>query len=108
MSEMRLIDANALPNFKCKVTATVGDRKDPTEMRFVFWQDVEKAPTIDAVPVVRCRNCRLWRRTEEHYGKCPFLIGENQYTSEDGFCNLAEKMDAKDMDVPNKDGGAEG
>lgn len=53
---------------------------------------------MDAVPVVRCRNCRLWRRTDKHYGKCPFLIGEHQYTSEDGFCNLGEKMD----------GGAEG
>ena len=65
-------------------------------------------PQMDAVPVVRCRNCRLWRRTEAHYGKCPFLIGENQYTSEDGFCNLADKMDAQDMDAPTKDGGAEG
>jgi hypothetical protein len=54
---------------------------------------VQKAPVVDAVPVVRCRNCRLWRRTEKHYGKCPFLIGEHQYTSEDGFCNLGEKMD---------------
>lgn len=54
-SDVRLIDANALPNFKCKVTATVGDRKGPAEMRFVFWQDIERAPTIDAVPVVHAR-----------------------------------------------------
>ena len=54
---------------------------------------LEGFPQMDAVPVVRCRNCRLWRRTEKHYGKCPFLIGEHQYTSEDGFCNLGEKMD---------------
>lgn len=52
MPDVRLIDANALPNFECKVTATVGDQKGPAEMRFVFWQDIEKAPTIDAVPVV--------------------------------------------------------
>lgn len=54
-NDVRLIDANALPNFKCKVTATVGDQKGPAEMRIVFWQDIEKAPTIDAVPVVHGR-----------------------------------------------------
>ena len=57
MADVRLIDANALPNYKCQVTATIGDRKGPAEMRFVFWQDIEKAPTISAVPVVRCREC---------------------------------------------------
>ena len=54
-NEQRLIDANALPNYKCQVTATIGDRKGPAEMRFVFWQDIEKAPTISAVPVVHGR-----------------------------------------------------
>ena len=58
MSDARLIDANALPNYKCQVTATIGDQKGPAEMRFVFWQDIEKAPTIDAVPVVHGR----WQR----------------------------------------------
>lgn len=67
MSDVRLIDANVLPNYKCKVTATVGDQKGPAEMRFVFWQDIEKAPTIDAVPVVRCKDCvKFWEYTEEH------------------------------------------
>lgn len=55
MADVRLIDANVLPNYKCQVTATIGDRKGPAEMRFVFWQDIEKAPTIDAVEVVHGR-----------------------------------------------------
>ena len=55
MSDVRLIDANVLPNYKCQVTATIGDRKGPAEIRFVFWQDIEKAPTISAVPVVHGR-----------------------------------------------------
>ena len=63
MSDVRLIDANVLPNYKCQVTATIGDRKGPAEMRFVFWQDIEKAPTIDAVPVVHAR----WVH-EQRYG----------------------------------------
>ena len=55
MADVRLIDANALPNYKCQMTATIGDRKGPAEMRFVFWQDIEKAPTISAVPEVHGR-----------------------------------------------------
>ena len=66
MSDVRLIDANALPNYKCQVTATVGDQKGPAEMRFVFWQDIEKAPTIDAVPVVHGR----WAFDRPNHYKC--------------------------------------
>lgn len=51
------------------------------------------APAVDAVEVVRCRECRLWRRVEKHSGKCPFLIGEHQYTGDDHFCSLAEKRE---------------
>ena len=66
MTDVRLIDANALPNYKCQVTATIGDRKGPAEMRFVFWQDIEKAPTIDAVPVVHGR----WVRNDLGHAYC--------------------------------------
>lgn len=89
MADVRLIDANALPMHKVKIVHAFGI----VEGAVVFPDDIKKASTIDAVEVVRCRNCRLWRRTDKHYGKCPFLIGEHQYTSEDGFCNLGEKMD---------------
>ena len=26
----------------------------------VYWYDIEAAPTVDAVPVVRCRECKYW------------------------------------------------
>ena len=26
----------------------------------VYWHDIEAAPTVDAVPVVRCRECKHW------------------------------------------------
>ena len=26
----------------------------------VYWEDIESAPTVDAVPVVRCRECKYW------------------------------------------------
>ena len=41
---MRLIDADALPRH--------GNRGG-----LVHWKDIENAPTIDAVQVVRCKDC---------------------------------------------------
>jgi rubrerythrin len=100
LTDVRLIDANALKNEMADdLAATIRmSEMHKTDMAVRVLNKIDEANTIDAVPVVRCRNCRLWRRTDKHYGKCPFLIGEHQYTSEDGFCNLGEKMD----------GGAEG
>lgn len=59
---------------------------------------LEGFPQMDAIPVVRCRECRLWKPINNNCGKCPFLIGENQFTMDYHYCSLAEKMD----------GGAEG
>lgn len=96
MSDVRLIDANALlRSFDVAWMVEYDETGCGVKRKAIPVKSIENAPTIDAVPVVRCRNCRLWRRTEAHYGKCPFLIGENQYTSEDGFCNLGEKKVAE-------------
>lgn len=49
---MRLIDTNEL---KGKAIA------DPDNGEyFVYCQDIDEAPTVDAVPVVRCRECKFW------------------------------------------------
>ena len=106
-NEQRLIDANALPNYKCQVTATIGDRKGPAEMRFVFWQDIEKAHTIDAVPVVHGR----WVKANgmmppEYHGRkccsvCDAFALSDFYGRErlSDFCpNCGAKMDAKEAD----------
>lgn len=49
---MRLIDADKL---KGKAFADPDDGE-----RFVYCQDIDEAPTVDAVPVVRCRECKFW------------------------------------------------
>ena len=66
MSDMRLIDANALPNYKFNVTIEVGEHKGPAEIRVAFWEDVKNAPTIDAVPVVHAR----WVYDRPQHYKC--------------------------------------
>ena len=60
-------------------------------------QDIEEwlnnAPTIDAVPVVRCKYCIRRYDTDE----CPmcFLIEGNycDYTNENGFCDRGERKE---------------
>ena len=54
-------------------------------------EEIDKAPTIDAVPVVRCRECRYWSED----GRCDppqnGLIRE--YTRPDDFCSYGEEAD---------------
>ena len=63
-------------------------------------QDIEEwlsfAPTIDAVPVVRCKYCIRRYDTDE----CPmcFLSEGNyyEYTNENGFCDRGERKEGAD------------
>ena len=84
---MRLIDADeAIINFGFE-----WDDISPTRDEFVAF--LKKQPTIDAVPVVRCKDCIRRYDTDE----CPmcFLIeGEYyEYTNENGFCNRGERKE---------------
>ena len=68
---MRLIDADALEN----VEIPVNGYWDESHQCYVYqpptwvqaFEAINKAPTIDAVPVVRCRECRHGLYNE-HYG----------------------------------------
>lgn len=90
---MRLIDADALLE-KMKRTYRYFDIKF----------DVEEAPTIDAVPVVRCKNCKQFLEYTREYaqtvdgadGDCYIRLmndGEKQYAAcnYDDFCSYGER-----------------
>ncbi|MGN1367386.1 MAG: hypothetical protein ACI4WX_00830 [Aristaeellaceae bacterium] len=49
---------------------------------------VRKAPAVDAVEVVRCKECVMWtpNRIGSIAGKCPFYIGNEQCTRYDHYC----------------------
>ena len=84
---MRLIDADeTIINFGFE-----WDDISPTRDEFVAF--LKKQPTIDAVPVVRCKDCIRRYDTDE----CPmcFLIeGEYcEYTNENGFCDRGERKE---------------
>ena len=84
---MRLIDADeAIINFVFE-----WDDISPTRDEFVAF--LKKQPTIDAVPVVRCKDCIRRYDTDE----CPmcFLIEGKycEYTNENGFCDRGERKE---------------
>ena len=81
----RLIDADAFLE-KMKRTSRYFD--------VVF--DVEEMPTVDAVEVVRCRDCFYYTPVNDKIGKCVFLIGEHQYVVPDGYCYLGERKEGAD------------
>ena len=85
---MRLIDANALVEF-----ARERDEKTKTEgarMLLTFLRNmVELQPTVDAVPVIRCKDCKYG--VYETYGEYGHYCCHDQYieTGEE-FCAWAE------------------
>lgn len=89
---MRLIDADeAIINFGFE-----WDDISPTRDEFVAF--LKKQPTIDAVPVVRCKDCIRRYDTDE----CPmcFLIEGKyyEYTNENGFCDRGERKEGANND----------
>ena len=64
----------------------------------IAWNKIDQAPTIDAVPVVRCNECIRRYDTDE----CPmcFLIEGKyyEYTNENGFCDRGERKEGTDND----------
>lgn len=84
---MRLIDADALGIGKCNEEVfeeTAYARGFNSAIKII-----ENVPTIDAVPVVRCKDCI--HHTDEEPGMvyCPAVIGG--WVSNDFFCGDGER-----------------
>ena len=97
---MKLIDADALGVVICS--------KDILPSAYCAgWNGlielIKKAPTIDAVPVVRCRDCQHWKPTGskagnsfsdmEYIGGCEFT---NYCRRESDFCSYGERKRGAD------------
>ena len=88
---MRLIDADeAIINFGFE-----WDDIPPTIEEFVRF--LKKQPTVDAVPVVRCRDCKHWHKDTVFcgymsYGKASERV--NWYA--DDFCSYGERKEGAD------------
>ena len=73
---MRLIDVDAFLE-KMKRTSRYFDVKF----------DIEEMPTIDAVPVVRCRECKYHNKPP-----CPMRLSFN-WTEDNDFCSYGERKE---------------
>ena len=86
---MRLIDLDS-----DYIQETIYHRAFKTRQDIEDW--LNSAPTIDAVPVVRCKYCIRRYDTDE----CPmcFLIEGKyyEYTHENGFCDRGERKEGAD------------
>lgn len=85
---MRLIDVDALYDDATKYMAEneVLYRLSPIQ--------IDKAPTVDAVPVVRCKDCKRWQRhtqVNRDYGGCGRFSAT---TKHDDFCSRGERRTA--------------
>jgi len=100
--ERRLIDANALPYTVVYIVKT----GSVTQTSAVFSAEIAKAPTIDAVEVVRCRECKHFREYSEEYkatvenadGDCAIRKwhsddGQFCAVTKDDYCSLGERRE---------------
>ena len=82
----RLIDADAIVEF-----ARERDKKtmaEGTRMLLTFLRNmVELQPTVDAVPVIRCKDCKWYEFDKQH--RCGY-VGCTGYIKEDDYCSKAE------------------
>ena len=100
---MRPIDADAL--MKTVFNDVVLVDGEVKGVGLILAETVDKAPTIDAVPVVRCRECKH-RYTEncpmyfhdfywlEGYGE--YVDDDTDHTEDDYFCPKGERKEGAD------------
>lgn len=98
---MRLIDADALiEKFDEKVDMKERLIDARTAERFATFcalaDAVEEMPTVDAVPVIRCRDCKFrhWDDWLEEY--CCRRYDDFTHAPFDGFCSRAEQREGEE------------
>ena len=85
---MRLIDADALKT-KAETIQTIDCWHMRTEEQAVLVEHIDNAPTIDAVPVVRCNDCKHSRNDELWHMRW----SKGVTVKDEHFCADAERKD---------------
>ena len=102
-NEKRLIDANAIKYRKKDEYCGNGNSRP---VRYVFDNDIAELPTVDAVEVVRCKDCKHrgsetycpmcfeeWYEIDEGDGYYDSDITTHDRTIDEGFCDRGERKD---------------
>ena len=80
----RLIDANAL----------IKEANADGAYGYVDAKQIADAPTVDAVEVVRCKDCRHMEKSQ--YGRYCQIWGMYNGHGDDGFCCYGERKGCSD------------
>ena len=89
---MRLIDGDLL--MKTVFNDVVLVDGEVKGVGLILAETVDKAPTIDAVPVVRCRECKHHEDEEIGMVYCPNALGG--WVAENWFCADGERKEGAD------------
>ena len=89
---MRLIDADKLLEIYKKWIPQLLSKEDEGDRRGVETciMVLEDMQTVDAVPVVRCRECKYHNKPT-----CPMRLSFN-WTKDDDFCSYGERKEGAD------------
>lgn len=85
---MRLIDADALEYHKQLECMGNGQYED---VKVVYEWEIDNAPTIDAEPVVHCKDCEYWtKQSDSLQGRCAL---SGSYPTGAWYCANAERRE---------------
>lgn len=90
---MRLIDADRLSKKKKYQFQTKGGCFPKAEW-FLKLDDVFQAPTIDAVSVVRCKDCSYWKAAKVNAKGFLICPASGMEITEDDYCSYGERKEA--------------
>ena len=98
----RLIDADALrfeiinkPSEFKATEATIDFLTGLSKRTHEVLDILDESQTIDAVPVVRCRECKWWKEDDD-IGHCDNPDGLDNYAKPEDFCSYGERKEGAD------------
>lgn len=85
---MRLIDADKL----IKHIEVEYQKFDSVYDTYEVLKDIKTADTVDAVPVIRCKDCKWWV-DKTSYRSYPLCADYERSMNADDFCSRAERKE---------------
>lgn len=94
---MRLIDSDVLKELIANHVYPVSDVFNSRDYGMFWTGGIEKAiddtPTVDAVEVVRCKDCKHYYADPWGYGNCVFEGGVSRRTKDSDYCSWGERRE---------------
>ena len=54
---------------------------------------IDEAPTVDAVPVIRCKDCKYYQQGSRNSDDWLWCMMNHHYTDEEKYCAWAERKE---------------